>query len=100
MPDAPKPSSLATSPLYVLLEKDTSRMNREELTKFVNHLRTLRTSPPTFTKQLRDDEEVEDVASDAKPKKTAKAKKVIDPNAFLAELQARAANAKSNTPAS
>jgi hypothetical protein len=92
MPDESTKSSLATSPLYALLDKDTSRMSREELTKFVSHLRTLRTSPPTFTKQLREDEEIADAvaASDsAKPKKS-KTPKVLNADKFLADLEARA----------
>jgi hypothetical protein len=71
-------------------------MSRDELVTFINHSRTMRTSPPTFTKQLRQDEEIaEDVAaSDAKPK-TAK-RKVVDPNAILKELLERAAIKKDN----
>jgi hypothetical protein len=93
MLDAPKTSSLASSPLYALLDKDTSQMSREELTKFINHIRTLRTSPPTFTKQLRDDEEIAEETAEASEKKVKKTKapKTVDANAFLASLTARAA---------
>ena len=71
-------------------------MSREELTKFINHVRTLRTSPPTFNKQLRDDEEVAEAnatAEAASPKKPRVPRKV-DANAFLASLQAAAAQQK------
>ena len=89
MPDAPTKSSLANSPLYALLDKDVSQMSREELTKFVNHIRTLRTSPPTFAKQLREDEEIQDELPEKKEKKP-KVTKVVDANDFLAKLTAKA----------
>lgn len=98
MQDSPKLSSLATSPLYSLLDKDTSQMTRDELTKFVNHLRTLRTSPPTFAKQLREDEEIADETLSEKPKKpTATRAKALNVDNFLASLEARAAS--KTTPA-
>jgi hypothetical protein len=104
MPDAPNKLSLANSPLYVLLEKDVSQMTREEATAFSNHVRTMRTSPPTFTKQLRDDAEVEAEveANGGEPKKAktpkSTTKKPIDASAFLASLKARATAAQPQAP--
>lgn len=72
-------------------------MSRAEVTAFTAHLRTLRTSPPTMGKQLRDDEEITD--EDRKEAGATKAKKApakADPNKILAELIARAENAKKN----
>lgn len=43
-------------------------MTREELAAYTNHIRLLRTSPPTMAKSLRDDPEVETPAKSPRSK--------------------------------
>src|SRR6478736_10494186 len=90
MPDAPTKSSLATLPLYQLVDMDLSKMSREQLTQALNHIRMLRTSPPTFAKQLRDDSEMAEAnaAAPAKPK-VQRAKKEVNIDQVMKDLEAR-----------
>lgn len=57
----------------------------------------MRTSPPTFTKQLRADSEIseENEAAEKKPRAPSK-RKPVDANSVLNELLARAKNTQDN----
>lgn len=71
-------------------------MTREEVIQFTNHIRTLRTSPPTFAKQLRADEEIAEETEQAEKKPKATRKK-LDPGQLLKDLTARAQNLQFNS---
>jgi hypothetical protein len=58
----------ATAPVHALIQQPIDTMSPEQLRQFVSHLRTLRTSPPTFSKQLREEADSEELA-EAKPKR-------------------------------
>lgn len=77
----------ATQPLHTLLEKDVSKMSREELNHYTILCRQLRTTPPTFTKLLRDDPEIEDITK--KEKRTPATPKGPSLLAMLAATQSQ-----------
>jgi len=70
--------SFASAPVQNLLTTDLTKLSPEQLRDYVARLRTLRASPPTFTKALRDESDAEEAANPL-PGKPAKAKKVAAP---------------------
>lgn len=71
-------------------------MSREEVVAFSQHLRTLRSSPPTFTKQLRDDEEIAEDSSESEQQKSKSKKPKADPSKLLTDLLERAKISQQN----
>ena len=66
-------------------------MTREELLTECQRIRTLRTSPPTLSRQLNEDEEIADVVeaqSNKSPKKPRVVKPSIDINVLIAAAAA------------
>lgn len=59
-------------------------MNREELAQYVSYLRQLRTTPPTLSKALREDPEVEPEEVNS-PKAVRGAKSSVDILALLSQ---------------
>ena len=61
------------APIHALIDKSVQDMNPNELRAYVQHLRTLRTSPPSLRKALLAEEENEELEP-AKPKRSTKPK--------------------------
>src|ERR1019366_2753984 len=75
-PKATPPSSalFATAPVHALLQLSVTDMSPEQLRTFVQHMRLLRTSPPTFSKTLRGEEDSEELSESKATTKPRKAK--------------------------
>jgi len=79
--------SFETAPVQNLLTVDVSKLNQEQLREYVARLRTLRSSPPTFTKALREESDEAEVKSGTKKSKekvkVEKAAKAVNLDDYL-----------------